>query len=103
MSPTLNFQYSEGLKYAVSFDDKAPQIINIHKGDTIPDWKYPRSWNEAVGNNIKITASDHILKKPGEHVLKFWMVDPGIVLQKIVVETGEVKPSYLGPPESYHK
>jgi hypothetical protein len=31
------------------------------------------------------------------------MAAPGVVLQKLVIETGEVKPSYLGPPESYQR
>ena len=43
----------------------------------------------------------HQLARAGEHVLKFWLVDPGVVLQKIVVDAGGVRPSYLGPPESW--
>ncbi len=103
LSPTENFLDAQGLRYAVSFDDQAPQIINIHEGETIPDWKYPPYWNQAVMENIKITTSEHMLNEPGEHTLKFWMVDPGIVLQKIVIDTSGVKPSYLGPPESYRR
>ncbi len=102
-SPTQNFHNTEGLHCGISFDNQQPQIINVHKNDTIPDWKYPPEWNQAVMENIKILTSEHTIENPGEHTLKFWMVDPGLVLQKIVVETREIKPSYLGPSESFHR
>lgn len=102
-SPTQNFLNTQGLRYGISFDNEPVQIINIHINDTIPDWKYPQTWNEAVSNNIKIMVSKHTIKNPGEHVLKLWMADPGLVLQKIVVDTGGLKPTYLGPPESYFR
>jgi hypothetical protein len=101
LSPTQNFHNTQGLRCAVSFDDQTPQIVNIHEKDTIPDWKYPPAWEKAVGENIKVMTSEHVIEEPGGHVLKFWMVDPGIVLQKIIIDNGGVKPSYLGPPESF--
>ncbi|MDP2885792.1 MAG: glycosyl hydrolase 115 family protein [Ignavibacteria bacterium] len=94
LSPTLNFHNNEGLRYAISFDDQPPQLVNMHAGKSFQDWE------ESVRNNISILLSKHTIGEPGRHVLKFWMVDPGVVLQKLVVETGEVKPGYLGPPES---
>ncbi|UOQ64271.1 glycosyl hydrolase 115 family protein [Hymenobacter volaticus] len=98
LAPTLNFVGGEGLRYAVSFDDEAPQIINLHTGMVADNGNRP--WEKAVAENIIIKESKHTLGKPGEHVLKFWRVDPGVVLEKLVVNLGGVKPSYLGPPES---
>jgi hypothetical protein len=37
---------------------------------------------------------------PGRHTVKFWALDPGLVLERIVIDAGGLKPSYLGPPES---
>ena len=59
-----------------------------------------REWEESVKNACRVVRSSHRLEKSGFHTLKIWMVDPAVVLQKIVVGLGGVKPSYLGPPES---
>jgi hypothetical protein len=93
LSPTLNFNDTQGLRYAVAFDDEPPQIVNMHA-----DFSF-QNWEEAVRRNIIETVSTHQLAKPGAHVLKFWMLDAGVVLQKLIIETGSIKPSYLGPPE----
>lgn len=101
LSPTLNYTHRDGLRYAISFDDENPQIVNIHALDTIPDWKYPQHWNKIVSENINILTTSHTINSPGKHTLKIWGMDAGVVVQKIVMKTGTVKPSYLGPPESY--
>jgi hypothetical protein len=103
LSPIQNFTHGGGLHYAVSFDGERPQVINVNEGEPVPDWKYPQWWNQMVSDNVKILTSKHSIREAGEHVLKFWMVDPGVVLQKIVIETGPCRPSYLGPPQSHHR
>jgi beta-xylosidase len=98
LSPTLNFSGSkDGLRYAISFDDQAPQIINI-QSDTST-----RTWEKSVADNIIVSASQHALAHAGEHTLKFWAVDPGVVIQKLIIEARPIGQSYLGPPESFHR
>jgi hypothetical protein len=100
-SPVLNFAPDRGVRFAVSFDDEAPQIVTlVPKGYSAMNGN--RDWEESVKDNARYAHAKLTIDKPGYHTLKYWMVDPGVVLQKIVVNTGGLKPSYLGPPESYH-
>jgi hypothetical protein len=96
LAPTLDFTNTTGLRYAVSLDDEAPQLINLHTGLT-PD-NGNRPWERAVAENIILKTSQHNVAAAGPHVLKFWRVDPGVVLEKLVVSPGELPASYLGPP-----
>ena len=102
LSPTLNYQKNEGLKYAIAINDEEPQIVNINEGETTPDWEYPEWFNKTVGDHIRKKQSVHKTYKPGKHKLRIWMIDPGVVFQKFVIDAGGLKPSYLGPPESIY-
>lgn len=98
-SPTLNFYRSEtGLQYAISIDDETPQVINLN-----PEDSQVKIWEKWVANNVIVKTSSHTISKPGKHTIKFWMIHPGVVLQKLVLDFGGVKPSYLGPPETKYK
>ena len=100
-SPSLNFHNTEtGLQYAISIDDELPQIISINSED-----KNTGSgiWNKWVSENIIIKISNHKISALRKHTVKYWMVNPGVVLQKLVLDFGGVKPSYLGPPETIIK
>jgi hypothetical protein len=95
-SPTLNFENdSLGLQYAVSIDNQKPQIVSINKDD-----KNDRIWGQWVANNIIIKTTKHEISKSGKHIIKYWMISPAVVLQKIVLDFGGLKPSYLGPQQT---
>jgi len=92
-SPLLEFN-GKSLHYGISFDDEPPMAINLTANNE------KDAWGKMVSDNIRILTTTHHISQPGQHVLKYWMIDPGVVLQKLVLDAGGVKPSYLGPPES---
>jgi hypothetical protein len=96
-APSLDFQPGEGLRFAVSFDNETPQTVSLGNDPT------ERAWEVSVADGVTRVTSRHRIKKPGRHVLKLWMITPGVVFERIVIDTGGLRPSYLGPPESYKK
>jgi hypothetical protein len=100
LSPRNNVLPTGGLRYAVSIDDGMPLLVDIITSTGANDTTMNRQWERNTSDNVNRTSTTHVIGTPGAHVLKFWMVDPTVVVQKLVVDTGGLRPSYLGPPES---
>ncbi len=93
LAPTLNFNAGKGLRYAVSVDGGQEQVVNFnghYQGELGP-------WQAA---SIIVSKAELDFGAPGRHTLRFRFVDQGPVLQKIVIDFGGVKRSYLGAPSS---
>ncbi|SHM04109.1 glycosyl hydrolase 115 family protein [Chryseobacterium polytrichastri] len=93
LAPTLNFNNNKGLRYEISFDGEKPQIINFngHYRGELGQWQ---------SEHIIKSSTKHTITKVCKHTLRFRVLEPGIVLEKILINTGGLKSSYLGAPES---
>ncbi len=96
LAPTLNFVPGRGLRFAVSVDDGPRTVVNALEHNA------QRDWEQAVSDGVRKVSIPLSIANPGYRTLKIWMVDPGVVLERIVLYHDQVPPSYLGPPESFH-
>ncbi len=97
----LKVQPDRGVRIAVSFDDQAPQVIDAFAdqasggdGAIAPAF---HDWDNWVRDNARSLISTHSIASPGVHTLKVWMVDPGVVLQSLIVSCEDYPKSYFGP------
>ncbi|SDH47987.1 Glycosyl hydrolase family 115 [Pedobacter terrae] len=97
VGPTVNFS-TEGLSVGISIDGAAPQILTIIAKPSASG--SDASWANAVKDNARTLTSSHSLKSPGRHTVKIWMVDPAVVLEKIIIYKDKLPLSYLGPIEN---
>ena len=86
--PTQSINAEHGRRLAVAFDGDTSQLVSPQRG------------GHNVINNMMSLRSQHQILAAGQHTLKIWAVDPGVVLDKIVIDSGGLKDSYMGPPES---
>ncbi len=103
LGPALNFAPERAVRIAVSMDSEAPQVLTIvPQGYNAANGN--RDWEQSVRDNARFVETTHQIAAPGSHTFKVWMVDPGVVLEKIVIDTPASAKgvSYLGPPESFY-
>ena len=97
--PTQPLRYGMGLRFAVAVDNEAPRLVTISAGvgDGVGS---SRAWQENVLDNTTTATIRQTFASAGAHTLKIYMVDPGVLLEKVVIDIGGLRPSYLGPPET---
>lgn len=95
LSPTLAYQPNQKYRIGVSFNDETPQIFEVPAQYVTPDWE------ESVRNNCRTVISKHKLLDNGKHALKIWAIDPGMIVQRIIIDLGGLRKSYLGPETTF--
>jgi hypothetical protein len=122
--PTQDVFPERGLRIAVSIDNGEPQILDARKGITDEFKEYtPKNLANSkvlkplpplnkdialvgvgklrrneIFDNIRWLDVQFDIAAPGFHTLKVFMIDPEIVLERIVVNPDNSHPSYFGAP-----
>lgn len=78
-------------KYGVCIDEGP--VMN----PSTSSFEYAQIWYESVLKNCRINKTTLHIDKPGKHTVKVICGDAGTVLQKIVLDFGGMRRSYLGP------
>ncbi|MBN2068997.1 MAG: glycosyl hydrolase 115 family protein [Opitutales bacterium] len=98
VGPVMDFVPDRGMRIAVSFDEETSKILDIFE-DRESNTFLGESWYVSTKDNARFLSSSHHLLS-GKHILKIAMVDPGIVIQKIIIHDKPLPYSYLGPKEN---
>jgi len=94
--PTFSVETGQPQRYAIALDDEPPKIVSLPFSQSETD----RQWQENVLRNAALTSTVLKIAQAGRHTLKVWMVDPGIVLDTIIGDGGNLPLGYVWPPET---
>ncbi|KAH8587447.1 hypothetical protein B0O99DRAFT_526729 [Bisporella sp. PMI_857] len=94
---SLNVDPTRPLQYALSLDGGVVSTVQPVPSTNLGT--VPSGWTDAV-NRAGWTSNIYRTMSAGSHTLDIWILEPGLVIQRLVIDIGGVQASYLGPPES---
>lgn len=122
--PTQDVQPERGLRLGIQMDDGTIQILDARRGlvDTFDEYTpqnlahsrklkplppigtmalngYGRLRRNEVFDNMRWLDAIFEVTNPGKHIVKIIMIDPEIVVERLVINPDDNCYSYFGPPE----
>lgn len=95
--PTFPLSPGLGNRFALMVDD------GLLKSSSNEAKEFTSEWRENVLRNSTVCSFTLMIDRPGRHTLKLFCQDPGVMVQKIVLDFGGLKRSYLGPNTTWVK
>jgi hypothetical protein len=98
---TLDTHPGAPMTYGLSLDGKGFETHRLVQQPAKPG-ELPAEWLGSVMDCVWVRKHEVDLMCTGSHVLRVVLRDENMVLEKIVVDLGGLRESYLGPPESHY-
>lgn len=103
LSASENADVEHPNRFALSIDNGTtvtvqPVPLASNAGNEPPGWDAAVTSNAWV-RDVTVSPGGGALR-PGKHTLRVWLLEPTMVLAKLVIDLGGRRPSELGPPES---
>lgn len=100
---------ADPLQYAVALYPAGEEPANVTVVSPVGrsvGTNLPPNWGYAVADNVwgrgnNLTTSSFNVPQEGAYTLRIWALMPSVIFQRVVVNMGGVRPSYLGPPQSF--
>lgn len=97
LGPVMDIVPDRGMRIAVGVNDQPLQVIDIFADRQAQTFLSEAWWNGFTKDNARYIKSTHKIDLAGPNFIKIAMVDPALVLQKIIISDKPFPKSYFGP------
>jgi hypothetical protein len=92
--PTHPLNNNYGMRYGVSVDNGAVQVMDYKTVGRSEEWK------QQVLRNSAVRTARLPWLPAGRHTIQLYVIDPGVVLDRLTVDLGGLRPAYSVIPET---
>jgi hypothetical protein len=92
--PAFPLEASRQLRCAISIDDEEPRWMTFNMGDP-----GAQPWEANVLEG-RMVGTGELDLDPGTYRFKLWGTDPSVNVDRITIDFGGLKPTYVGPSQT---